>query len=189
MKTFNKEVEDCIQKSRYNEAAELVAQKLGLEWTINFLKNDKHFEDDKDVRDIYKIGLKRGSRNFHFNFGQNIIDSQYYQDSIIGRTYTLIGGCRTGNYKIDDIDKFKSSFPDGGRQKLKLVKGKKPSLYSILCCLTKNNPGTFENFCSEFGYDEDSRKAYKTYTAVKEEYMNMCSLFNDEELELLSLIN
>ena len=68
MKTFNKEVEDCIQKSRYNEAAELVAQKLGLEWTINFLKNDKHFEDDKDVRDIYKIGLKRGSRNFHFNF-------------------------------------------------------------------------------------------------------------------------
>lgn len=189
MKTFNKEVEDCIQKLRYNEAAELVAQRLGLEWTVNFLKNDKHFEDDKDVRDIYKIGLKRGSRGFHFNFGQNIINSQYYQDSIAGRTYTLTGGCRTGNYKIDDMDKFKSSFPDGGRQKLKLVKGKKPSLYSILCCLTKNNPGTFENFCSEFGYDEDSRKAYKTYTAVKEEYMNMCSLFNDEELELLSLIN
>ena len=97
MKTFNKEVEDCIQKLRYNEAAELVAQRLGLEWTVNFLKNDKHFEDDKDVRDIYKIGLKRGSRGFHFNFGQNIINSQYYQDSIVERTYTLAGGCRTGN--------------------------------------------------------------------------------------------
>ena len=66
---------------------------------------------------------------------------------------------------------------------------KQPDLYAILCCLTKYDPGTFENFCSEFGYDEDSRKVYKIYQAVKEEYMNMCSLFNDEELELLSLIN
>lgn len=189
MKTFNEEIEDCIQQARYNEAAELVAQKLGLEWTVNFLKNDKHFEDDKETRDIYKIGLKKGNRDFHFNFGQSIMDSQYYQDSIIGRTYTLTGGCRTGNYKIDDIDKFKFGFPSGGSEKLKLVKGKEPKLYDILTRLTKYNPGTFENFCSEFGYDEDSRKAYKTYQAVKEEYTNMCSLFNDEELELLNLIN
>jgi hypothetical protein len=184
MKTFNKEVEDCIQKLRYNEAAELVAQRLGLEWTVNFLKNDKHFEDDETTRDIYTISLTRGSRNYTFEFGQSVMESQYYQDKIQGRTYTLSGGCRTGNYSINDIDKYKS-----GSNNLTLVKGEEPSLYDVLACLTTYDPGTFEDFCSEFGYDEDSRKAYNTYTAVKEEYMNMCSLFNDEELELLSLIN
>jgi len=60
-----------------------------------------------------------------------------------------------------------------------------PTAYSVLACLTKYDPETFENFCSEFGYDEDSRKALKIYEAVKDEYLNLCSLFNEKELELL----
>ncbi len=64
-----------------------------------------------------------------------------------------------------------------------------PRLYDIITCLTRYDPGTFEDFCSEFGYDEDSKKAEKIYNAVRDEYLSMCSLFSDEELEILSLIN
>jgi hypothetical protein len=54
--------------------------------------------------------------------------------------------------------------------------------------MTTYNPGTFEDFCSEHGYDTDSKKAECTYNAVKDEYMNLCILFTDEEMEMLSEI-
>ena len=64
-----------------------------------------------------------------------------------------------------------------------------PTLYDILCCLQKYDVGTFEEFCSEFGYDNDSRQAEKIYKGVVKEFEGMERLFNSEELELLSIIN
>jgi hypothetical protein len=64
-----------------------------------------------------------------------------------------------------------------------------PTMYDILTCITKYNPGSFEDFCGDFGYDEDSRSAEKTYKAVVKEYKAMCKLFTQEELEVLQLIN
>jgi hypothetical protein len=54
-----------------------------------------------------------------------------------------------------------------------------PTMYDVLTCLTKYDPETFEDFCSEFGYDEDSRKAEKIYNAVVREYKNVERLFGD----------
>jgi hypothetical protein len=44
-------------------------------------------------------------------------------------------------------------------------KGEDPTEYDILACVSGdiNCPDTFEDFCSEYGYDEDSRKAYATW--------------------------
>lgn len=67
----------------------------------------------------------------------------------------------------------------------KLIYPTKPSNYSILACLTKYNPCTLENFCNEFGYDEDSKTAEKIYNAVCKEWLNVCLIWNDDELELL----
>lgn len=64
-----------------------------------------------------------------------------------------------------------------------------PTLYDVLACLQKYEVGTFEDFCDEFGYDNDSRNALKTYKAVVKEYDKMCSLFNSDELEVLQLIS
>lgn len=188
MQKLKNTIEKLIDTSKYEEVCELVKEKFGIEYECKFLKNDYHFDNDKSTRDIYEITLKRGTRDYTFNFGQSLMDSQYYQDSIKERTYTLNGQNRTGNYIIHDISKFIKAFPDGGSQKLKLVKGKEPELYDILTCLTKYEVGTFEDFCSEFGYDEDSRSAEKTYNAVVKEYESMCRLFSDEELEVLQLI-
>lgn len=64
-----------------------------------------------------------------------------------------------------------------------------PSSYDVLCAITKYDPETFEDFCSSYGYDEDSRSAEKTYRAVKKEYNAMKRLFSQEELEILSYIS
>lgn len=60
---------------------------------------------------------------------------------------------------------------------------KKPTMYDILTCMTKHDPGSFENFCSEYGYDTDSIKASKIYTAVCREFEAMERLFTEEILE------
>lgn len=60
-----------------------------------------------------------------------------------------------------------------------------PTMYDILTCLTKYDPETFENFCSEFVYDNDSRTAERIYKAVCKEFAAVDRLFNDiiEELQ------
>lgn len=167
----------------YNAQAKAFLTQTGVTFNCEFLKHGKHFDNDKETRDIYKITLTRGKRSYSFNFGQSIMDSQYYKDSVHGRTYTLDGGCRTGNYSIIDIDKYLK-----GGQKLSLIKGVKPNEYDVLTCLQKYDVGTFENFCGEFGYDTDSRTAEKTYNAVCNEYKQLCAIFSDDEIEQLQEI-
>jgi hypothetical protein len=62
---------------------------------------------------------------------------------------------------------------------------KEPTMYDILTCLEKYESIDFTDFCGNYGYDEDSRKAYKTYLAVKKEYNAVNRLFSDcmEELQ------
>lgn len=168
----------------YEKQANDFLIKCGAEIKIIYLKNGKHFDNDEDTRDIYHVIITRGTRSFSFNFGQSVMKSQYYQDVIKkGCTYTMNGGCRTGRYKINDIIKYN----DGG-MKLKLIKGTEPTTYDVLSCLTKYDPGTFESFCAEYGYDTDSKRAEKIYQAVKDEYKNVAMLFNSQEVEELAEI-
>ena len=65
------------------------------------------------------------------------------------------------------------------------IKAVNPSTYDVLACLTKYDPGTFEDFCSGYGYDEDSRTAERVYIDVIREYKQLCSIFTDEQMEEL----
>lgn len=65
---------------------------------------------------------------------------------------------------------------------------KEPTAYDVLSTITKNNPGTFDDFCSEYGYDTDSRTAERVYNAVREEWLNVKALFTDDEIATLQEI-
>lgn len=60
--------------------------------------------------------------------------------------------------------------------------------YDVLACLTTWEGGTFEDFCDEFGYDNDSISAYKTYMAVCKERDGLRKIYTYEQLEMLSEI-
>lgn len=77
---------------------------------------------------------------------------------------------------------------------------KRPTKYDVLACLTKWDYGSFEEFCSEMGYevydfDSYSRnnpnyynmKAMKTYKAIQKEYNNVMRLFGDVIEELAEI--
>jgi hypothetical protein len=60
--------------------------------------------------------------------------------------------------------------PDGRRMKVPFSCGSacgKPDAATVLDCLCSDAtfPDTFEDFCSEFGYDTDSRRAERTFKA------------------------
>lgn len=62
----------------------------------------------------------------------------------------------------------------------------KPTAYDFLACLQKYDVGSFEDFCSEFGYemyDYDygnyNKESLKTYKATVKEYNKVIELFGD----------
>lgn len=167
--------------SEYIKQATDFLIKMSAEIKVIFLDNDKHFDNDKDTRDIYQITLSRGTRKYKFNFGQSIAKSQHYLDKATKRKYTMNGGNLVGGYKVDNLNYLK--------EYCELIKGEKPTNYDILACLQKYEVGTFENFCDEFGYDTDSRKAKKTYKAIVKEYNGLTALFNEAELDEMREIN
>lgn len=54
-----------------------------------------------------------------------------------------------------------------------------PTIYVVLACLIKYDVGSFDDFCSEFGYDTDSITAKHEYKAVCKEYAAVKRLFGD----------
>jgi len=127
--------------TNYTEQANAFLTATGTTFKAVFFEHGKHFSDDTQSRNIYKIRLKNTKGSYTFKFGQSIANS-----------------------------------------------GVIPTSYDVLACLTKSDPYTFEYFCSEFGYDSDSRKSEKTYKAVVKEWQNICRLFTESEIEQLQEI-
>jgi hypothetical protein len=171
----------------YLKQANDFLEKTGAKIEIAFSHSGKYFDDDKEIRDVYIVKITKGQRKYCFKFGNSLNNSGFY--FTIGRqryelyrkhidSKNLISMCKKINYEFSP--QCKSDI---------IHKPIKPTNYDILACLTKYNPGTFENFCSDFGYDTDSKKAEKTYNAVKDEWLNISRIFNDSELQELREIS
>ena len=65
----------------------------------------------------------------------------------------------------------------------------KPTCYDVLACMTHYDPGSFQNFCDDYGYSNDSIRALKTYLAIQDEWENLRRIFTSEQLEELAEIN
>lgn len=137
------------------------------EFKAEFLENGPHFYGDKESRDIYQVTFSRNGRKFKLRFGQSIAKSGFYAQ--YGRQKIALPMEKLQDKKHDLLlwVKWKTKASDFGSVKSDSIHyPEPPTEYDVLACLTKNEVGTFENFCSEFGYDTDSRTAKKTYKAV-----------------------
>lgn len=70
------------------------------------------------------------------------------------------------------------------------VNGAHPSDYDILSCISSdaNCPEKFEDFCGEYGYNEDSRKAEQTFKACRTFADKLNRFLTSEEIESLQNI-
>lgn len=68
--------------------------------------------------------------------------------------------------------------------------GKEPRLSAVLSCLADDAAGIantpdFEDWCSDYGYDTDSRKAEKTFEACEREAERLRKFLGDSAYETL----
>lgn len=172
----------------YNRMTNNILNKMGVRVDIEFLKHGDHLGDGV-IGDVYKATIIRGNRSFSLEFEQSIAKSKRFQDKLNKRVYAQSGKGLGNNFTYLYPERFPKNKVDEKYGDFKIIQGEAPDNYDIFACLTKYDPGTFDNFCSEFGYDTDSKKAEKTYNAVLSEFKNMQSLFSDKELNILSYIN
>lgn len=185
MEALQNTIEQMISNSQYDEACELIAKEMNLEFKTEFLKNDFHFAGDKDKRDIYKITLKREDRKYTFNFGQSLNKSGFYAQYSRTKYHIPIEKLPLSDSELRRYVRYHLNYDFGNVVGDKIIRPIAPTLYDVLACLQKYDVGSFEDFCWEFGYDTDSRSAKKTYKAVVKEYDKMCSLFSENDLEVL----
>ena len=67
---------------------------------------------------------------------------------------------------------------------------KEPIAADVLDCMASDAAGyenarSFEEWCSEYGYDEDSRRAEKTYKAVEQSSAKLSKFLGQEQYEQL----
>ena len=176
-------------KTNYEKQAMDFLEKTGCKMTITYKENRKYFPGDKETRDVYDVKIERGTRKFKFELGNSMKNSEFF--AVYGKAkYPIPASFREkSNSEIALYVKRNLQFDFGTAKADHIVRPVKPSEYSILACLTKYDPESFENFCKEFGYDEDSRTTERTYNSVVKEWQNVCMIWADNEIEELREIN
>jgi len=67
----------------------------------------------------------------------------------------------------------------------------RPTAYDVLACISSvaTCPDTFRDFCADYGYDNDSLTALRTFKRCRAFAKRMRAFFTDQELEQLAEIN
>jgi len=149
------------------QAADFLAETQ-TEFKVHMVGCFPYFDGDKKPRDVYSVTLSNARGFMTFNFGDSINNTQARKGEAVPYNRKGMTSYRLQAYRNK-----------------KQRQHKKPSAYDVLACLQKYDVGTFKDFCAEFGYDEDSRKAEKLYFAVQEEYSNLSRLFSEEQMDAL----
>jgi len=176
----------------YNARAEQFLKDCGATLDIEYLYTGPYFSGEGEIRDVYRFTLKTPRGVYQANFGDSIHNTERRKiaNSMDG-TYISEGAqplIRTLRKAGFTIKEYGFGYAASGKEIMDARKHK-PSAYDILACLTKSDPGTFDEFCAEFGYDTDSRSAERTYFAVQNEWSGVRRVFSEEQLEALAEIN
>ena len=164
----------------YQQQALDFAKKYNVTLTILGKAYKKHFSDDKEPRFVYSLELSRGEEFYQFEFGQSLASIKFKEIETKEPTnQTKRSNGKYGNH---------ARYYEQGNP----ISCETPTMYDVLACMQKYELGTFDDFCSEFGYNDLPLSAYtetmKTYKACLAEYNAMERLFSDcmEELQEIS---
>jgi hypothetical protein len=140
--------------------------------SVKVIGKDFYFQDDKEERIILRIVILRDKKEISFRFGMSIADTELFSENEPDRM-------RRNSFK-----RYSSVELMGKRKEVKA-----DLLYYILCCIACDYsiPDTFKDFCGEFGYNEDSRKAEKLFHDCREQSEKLHTIFKEEEISCLPI--
>ena len=127
---------------------------------VKSLGNKRFFAEDTEERRVLSVIIKRGTPEtwveIAFKFGMSIHDTEILNAP---------GVFRHHNEKQEIFDTL---------------------LYDILACIPSDFSAgqmSFREFCSDFGYDQDSRTAKKIHKRCIKQYVKLSQVFTAQELE------
>lgn len=160
-----------LHVNEYDEQAAKFLLDTGSGFMIEYVDEacPRWEHDDKHIHgNHYKFTLTNGARSYTGDFWNSYADA-------------LKGGIKLA--KLEDLGHIFKYHEMKATEKSHAVK---PSVYDVLTSLQSYVPESFDDFCSNFGYDTDSRRAEATYQAVKEQVTALQTLFSDDEMQMLA---
>lgn len=176
-----------IQKlTEYDQQALDFLESTGTTFEIEYQYTGPYFAGDTVNRDVYRFTLKNSKGEYSANFGDSIHNTE--RRTFANRPYSAYND--TGEVlKLG----FKLVYERPRADQMKYWRNYKPSAYDVLAGLQGYEPpATFEDFCSEYGYDDQPLAScpdvMKIYRAVQTEYRALRKMYSDDELEQLAEI-
>lgn len=167
MTDYKKQAEDFLKKHGASVKIELAGDQSAPLWAK---EGEKHGLK-------YNITIERAGKTWNFSFWGSIADREKIEAIKTEKTF-----------KVREKRYFSGEF-SFSQEKMKLKKQFEageftPSAYDVLAVITKYDPGTFDDFVSEYGYSNfNGLKEYQnimnTYLAVIDEYKNIERIFGD----------
>lgn len=172
--------------SEYTEQAEIFLAATGTTMECVKLGTFPYFDGDKESRDVFYITLKRGGKVYSFKFGDSIYNTM---SRLLAAASSPFGCQHAPTQAMFEHTRTRNAhqFYEWCKKNYKKLRAipKQPTAYDVLACLTKYEPGTFNDFCADYGYNSDSIKALDTYRKVQEEWEGVSGLFTHEQMEQL----
>lgn len=173
---------NCLHYSENPEQLEKLLSEIEIQLKLKGV--EKYFDDDKEKRAVYLVTIKRGSIEISFDFGSSLVEScamfprQYDTktvNTILAHPFKRLSICESKKfYGKESIEKAKKKFLSN-------------AMYSILCCCKSDYyyPIDFDEFCSVFGYNNDSIRAKKTWEDCLKQKSKLEKVFCEKEIEFL----
>ena len=177
--------------TEYEEQAQEFLDKTGSTIKATFKGTTDKFIEGL-TNDVYKVTLARGDRKYIFDFTQSHADSGFKLLNTNTKKQVKYTWMKKEEFiNLRELKRVKMFLVRelGTLAGFKIIEPETPNAYDILSGVQKYDVGTFEDFCSDYGYDDDSRKAEITYKAVLDEYNNLKMLYSDSELEVMGGID
>lgn len=165
---YTKQAEKFLQDANATMKIELQGRAINTMWK------------DKQLRNLYAVTITTPRGSYTFDFWDSLYNTELTQTTV--EQYAR--KCFRMLYEDMTYEEQKQAFIELAKKQ----KEARPNCYDVLACLTKYDPGTFEDFCAEYGYNEDSRTAERVYVAVQNEFANLKRIFDPEQLEAMQEI-
>ena len=162
---YQKQAEEFLSEANASMKIDYVGEAVNQNW-----KEDT-------LRPLYEVTIFTPRGHMSFKFWDSIHNLQIMRMSLKAyaeKRYNL----QFHELTTDEIANAKSELEEKKNKA-------HPTPYDVLACMQKYDPETFEEFCSEFGYDEDSRSAERIYIGAMQEYKQLARIFSEEEMEKL----
>lgn len=169
------------QKTKYDVQAEKFVKNADFHFVKEYTGHRLYFDGDKERRATFKITVFSNTdkaKSFSYDFGNSVAESFKARN-------------REGVHFMQNAKSF-ASYETSELHKRDIVEVKTPpSDYSLLSCMASDSyqSDTFEDWCDDFGYDTDSRKALDTFLKCQIISADINRFFTETELEQLCEIN